>query len=98
MVESGPKGLILERHLAEDCATADDPRLARGVITPRFVHQTAVVPDHEIARPPPVGMDARKCHDALVQCLGEAAPVDIVHARNALGMIPKKDALATGFG
>src|SRR6266567_9274518 len=43
-------------------------------------------------------MDARKCHDALVQCLDEAAPPGIVHARNALGMISKKDALATRFG
>src|ERR1051326_7440990 len=103
MVEAGSREVgpartqNLGRHLAEDGAAADDPRLTRGVITPRLVHQTAVVPDHEIAGPPPVSMDARKCHDALVQCVDEAASLGIVHARNTLGMIPKKDALASGF-
>src|SRR6516165_10692292 len=98
--EDRPSGLEerLPRLVAEHGAAADDARLERGVVALGLVHEAAIVPDHEVARPPAVLVAARQTDDALVERLDEFPPLVIAHADDALGMIAEEDALASGLG
>src|SRR5215471_15310525 len=88
----------LPRLLAEHRAAADDAGLERGVVALGLVHEAAIVPDHEVARPPAVLVAARQTDYALVKRLDEFPPLVIAHADDALGMIAEEDALASGLG
>ena len=64
---------LRDRHLADHRAAAQDARLPGGIVRLRLVQHAAVVPDHEVARAPAVGVDQLRPDDRGVQLPRSAA-------------------------
>ena len=51
------------------------------------MQQAAIVPQHQIARPPAVAVDAAEADDALVEIVDQPPPLVIAHADDAFGVV-----------
>src|SRR5271166_1855216 len=82
---------------AHHAAVQDAPVLARLVIGNGPMQQTAVVPHHEIAPAPTVGVDESPLGRVLQQLIEEGGSLRLGHAEDVRGVVAEIERLVTGI-
>src|SRR5205085_10017365 len=87
----------LDRHLAEHGTTAHDPRLRRRIVRRCPMHETAVIPNDQLAGLPAMLVGEIGMNGKRIQLLDQRPSFGVRHADDVLRVIAEIETLAMGL-